>query len=565
MDQPIDTKPPLRPTTPSSSAATSDPAQEEKQLAGLHKELGHKSSTLRSQPSHNSLRPNVPVRDVHGWKWVLVVISLCSATFLWGLDGTITADIQATFVREFQSIDKLAYCSVAFFLGAAAVVLTWGQVLGQFNCKWIFILCVVLFEIGNVLCGAAPDINVLIAGRAITGVGGSGMYVGVLTLLSMSTTEKERALYMAFPALTWGTGTVLGPIIGGAFAESSATWRWGFYINICVAGLFAPVYLFLVPSKDPQPNAYWKTRLYNIDFVGTTLLVGSTTSLILAICFGGLTFPWTSGSMITLWVVAGASLLIFAVQQGTGFAARQVVFPVRMMKDLRVVIIFINECCSATACFLPIYFIPLYFQYIQNETALEAGVRLLPLVFLMVGTVLLCGAVVTATGKWIPWFFYGGALVVVGGALLYTVDETTSTAKLYGYTVILGSGAGAYIQMPFNACQMLVDPSLIPAATGLITWGQLAAPAITLSIANAIFLNQAKDALTAILSANAPVLEIVSGASKQYLIDLDEATRQAAIHAIVRALAQNYVLVFVGGALTLILSVVLCIKMQRFY
>lgn len=125
MDQPIDTKPPLRPTTPSSSAATSDPAQEEKHLSGTHKELGHKSSTLRSQPSHNSLRPNVPVRDVHGWKWVLVVISLCSATFLWGLDGTITADIQATFVREFQSIDKLAYCSVAFFLGAAAVVLTW--------------------------------------------------------------------------------------------------------------------------------------------------------------------------------------------------------------------------------------------------------------------------------------------------------------------------------------------------------------------------------------------------------------------------------------------------------
>jgi hypothetical protein len=68
---------------------------------------------------------NVAARDVHGIKWALVVASLISATFLWGLDGTITADMQATFVRDFNSIDKLAYNSVAFFLGAAACVLTW--------------------------------------------------------------------------------------------------------------------------------------------------------------------------------------------------------------------------------------------------------------------------------------------------------------------------------------------------------------------------------------------------------------------------------------------------------
>jgi MFS family permease len=91
----------------------------------------------------------------------------------------------------------------------------------------VFIIGIVLFEVGSAICGAAPNIDTLIAGRAICGVGGSGMYVGVLTLLSMTTTEKERALYMGFPGITWGIGTVLGPIIGGAFAESSATWRWG--------------------------------------------------------------------------------------------------------------------------------------------------------------------------------------------------------------------------------------------------------------------------------------------------------------------------------------------------
>lgn len=116
-----------------------------------------------------------------------------------------------------------------------------------------------------------------------------------------------------------------------------------------------------------------------------------------------------------------------------------------------------------------------------------AGIHLLPFIVLMVGTVIVSGTLVSSNGKWLPWFFYGGALVLIGGATMFTVDEDTSSAKVYGYSVLLGTGTGAYIQMPFNAAQEFVDPSMIPAAVGLITWAQLAAPAVTLSIANNVF------------------------------------------------------------------------------
>lgn len=89
------------------------------QKDGEHELLERDSENSQAEQS------TAPARDVHGFKWVLVVTSLISATFLWGLDGTITADIQATFVRDFHSIEKLAYNSVGFFLGAAAVVLSW--------------------------------------------------------------------------------------------------------------------------------------------------------------------------------------------------------------------------------------------------------------------------------------------------------------------------------------------------------------------------------------------------------------------------------------------------------
>lgn len=194
-----------------------------------------------------------------------------------------------------------------------------------------------------------------------------------------------------------------------------------------------------------------------------------------------------------------------------------------------------------------------------------AGVRLLPFIIFMVATVMLCGTIVSKTGRWLPWFFYGGALVLIGGALMYTVDENTSSAKVYGYSILIGSGTGAYIQMPFNACQEFVNPALIPAAVGLITWAQLAAPAITLSIANAVFLNGSKGALTRILPAGLKdqALTIVSGVGKDQLARLSQQGRDDVEHAMVHNIAKIYILIITSGALTLVLSSILVVRARK--
>jgi hypothetical protein len=170
-----------------------------------------------------------PPRDIGGWKWALVVFAILSSTFLFALDQTIVADIQPVIVTHFNSVGKLSWLSVAFLIGAASTNLVWGKVFGQFNGKFCYIFCVFLFELGSAVCGAAPSIDALIIGRAICGVGGAGMYVGVMTLLAATTTMHERPMYIGGTGLTWGLGTVLGPIIGGAFTDSSAGWRWAFY------------------------------------------------------------------------------------------------------------------------------------------------------------------------------------------------------------------------------------------------------------------------------------------------------------------------------------------------
>lgn len=108
-----------------------------------------------------------------------------------------------------------------------------GKAYGTFNVKWTHVISVIIFIVGSAVCGAAPNMNALIVGRVIAGVGGAGMYLGTLNLVAINTTITERPLYLGGVGITWGLGTILGPVIGGAFADSGATWRWVSILHKC--------------------------------------------------------------------------------------------------------------------------------------------------------------------------------------------------------------------------------------------------------------------------------------------------------------------------------------------
>ena len=272
--------------------------------------------TVIEKLEEGQITPETPPPITHrptGFRWFLIVVSILVGLFLFALDNTIVADVQPAIVEEFQSVDKIQWLATAFFLSGTALMLPFGRFYQIFNAKWFYIFSVALFEVGSAICGGAPNMNALIIGRAIAGIGATGIYTGSLFLLSVNTSEHERPGYIGLTGAMWGLGTVLGPVIGGAFTDSNAGWRWAFYINLPIGALISPALIFLVPTFDAQKGTPYSQRLKQVDWIGIVLLTGMIVSLILALTFGGNQYPWNSGQVIGTFVTSG---IIFMKEVG---------------------------------------------------------------------------------------------------------------------------------------------------------------------------------------------------------------------------------------------------------
>ncbi|CAG8976838.1 hypothetical protein HYALB_00009103 [Hymenoscyphus albidus] len=157
------------------------------------------------QESHTGYGDGQVSRKVTGARWFIVNLAVLSATFL-------------------------------------------AKFYGQVNNKLLYLSALLIFEVGSVVIASAQSIDGLLIARAVAGLGGSGIYVGTLNILTAMTTPAERNQYLNFVGIAWSLGTILGPVVGGAFADSSATWRWAFYLNICIAGLTTPACIWTCPS-----------------------------------------------------------------------------------------------------------------------------------------------------------------------------------------------------------------------------------------------------------------------------------------------------------------------------
>lgn len=208
--------------------------------------------------------------------------------------------------------------------------------------------------------------------------GTGSIYLGALTFVTVYTTAKERAGYQALIGICYAVGLIVGPVVGGGFASSSATWRWAFYINLCIAAVTAPILLFIFPSFCPRPNVPVWTKIREMDWLGIVLIAAVYTTFILAFSFGGVQWKWNNGREIAMLVVFGILLLSLIAQQKFRFftTPELQIFPVSFIKRRTFVLTYITSATVGSALFIGIYYVPLYFQFVHGDSGIKAASRL---------------------------------------------------------------------------------------------------------------------------------------------------------------------------------------------
>ncbi|KAL8788072.1 MAG: hypothetical protein Q9195_007486 [Heterodermia aff. obscurata] len=299
-------------------------------------------------------------------------------------------------------------------------------------------------------------------------------------------------------------------------------------------------------------------RLFEIDWVGAVLNAGAVIALIMGVSFGGGLYAWSSSQCIGLFVCSGVLWILFIIQQAlTLFTTEENrLFPVEYLRSREMNILFAQTASAVSVVYIPLYFVPLYFQFARADSAFEAAIRLLPLVSLQVAGTLLCGALMNRVGYYVPWYIAGGILCLIGGALLHIVKINTPTSAIYGYSVLVGLGSGLYVQAGYPIAQLKVNSASIPRVVAFIGYGQIAGITLALTVSNSVFLNEATNKIARLLPAvpKAVVQQAITGTRTASFQDIRSADRVLVLEAIVQSIGNVYGMVIAAGSLTTVLS-----------
>ncbi|KAJ5103588.1 Efflux pump [Penicillium argentinense] len=183
------------------------------------------------------------------------------------------------------------WAGTSFLLTSTVFILTFGSLSDTFGRKYTILLALVLFTVGSIVAGAAHNLNIVLVGRSIQGAGGGGILILTEVVITDYVPLRQRGTYFGYASAVWALGSVTGPVIGGALAEA-ASWRWICWINIPICGVgFILVIEFL--NLKSVPGSF-VPKLLTVDWVGAFLLTASATSLLLALSWGNIMYPWSS-------------------------------------------------------------------------------------------------------------------------------------------------------------------------------------------------------------------------------------------------------------------------------
>ncbi|KAF4807562.1 Efflux pump roqT [Colletotrichum siamense] len=494
--------------TSESSRAITSSAKDAVQSSSCSEELSMgKGSSMSSDAKVPALPISLEVKEAkeagyqedsaieypRGIRLALIILGLAMAVFLVFLDMTLIATAIPAITNQFNSLQHVGWYGSAYMLSLCSFQLVYGKCYELFSLKLTFMVAIAFREVGLAVCGSAPNSIAFIIGRAITGIGCSGIIIGTWVVLAHSVPIRQRAVYTGFLGAFSGVGGIIGPLISGALTDSHLSWRWAFYISIPVG--IATLGLIQFSFKPPAQiisggNRKLSSKIKEFDIIGLSIFFACMVCLLLALQWGGSEYPWSSGPMIALLVLFAVMLVAFVTSQI--WKGDKAALPPRLMKQRNVAFACLYAACIDAAYYTADIWLPIWFQAIKGNSARESGIKLVPYVGGEVLAALVAGYLVTLLGWYNPFMLFSTAISSVGLGLMTRFEVDTGPSERIIYPIIAGIGIGAGTQQPMMGVQSTLVLADIPAGTAAVTLFQNLGPAVLMSVANTVFVNNLK-------------------------------------------------------------------------
>lgn len=403
-----------------------------------------RQTTDRGGPEPESTTHNVP----------LVFTSLLLGMLIVSLGQMIFATALPTIVADLGGVDRMSWVITSYLLTMTIGLPVYGKLGDQIGRKPLFIAAILLFSAGSLLGAVAWNIDLLIASRAVQGLGGGGLMVLSQAIVADVVPARQRGRYMGVMGAVFGLSSVLGPLLGGFFTEGPG-WRWALWFNlpVCLLALVVAAVWLRLPTRGDGRRTDWP---------GTILMATGTTALILTATWGGHRYAWTDPMILGLSALFLVCAVAFVLVEKR---APEPLIPMSLFAERNFSLSTAAGVIIGLAMFGSIAYLPTYVQMVHGLGPTAAGLMLTPMMAGMMGTSIVVGNIVSRTGRY-KWYPVAGSLIMAFGLWLIGSLEAGDTLVHLGVVFfIFGFGLGLCMQLLVLIVQNSFPITIVGTAT----------------------------------------------------------------------------------------------------
>ncbi|RKP08310.1 major facilitator superfamily domain-containing protein [Thamnocephalis sphaerospora] len=477
-------------------------------------------------------------------KFAMVFVGLLLVVLLASLDLTIVSTAVPRITEEFGAFSSAAWIGTAYMLTSTSLQPLYGKLSDIFGRRPALLFAVTTFLLGSLGCGLSNNIGMLIAFRAVAGIGGGGLISTCMIAVSDITLPANRGKYQGLLSAVFAFASVVGPLLGGVFVDH-ATWRWDFYINL------------------PAATSHWEyaRKMSRINWIGALLIVLANLAIMLPLSWGGSTYPWNSPVVIALLCVGG--ILIAITVYWEGWRAQEPIAPGRIFRNRATSAVFVCVFMTGGVFLGLVYFITLFYQVVRSQSATRADITMLPLMILAALSAIAAGTITLHMREWSYTTFLsiGYVLAAVAGGLLTMLEREPNDALEYRAMTAAGIGIGFTVQMTLLSAQFTAQSRDVAVATALSIFFRIMGAVFGTAIVGTLLNNTIATELAKHIPDGIPELEAGKGEiSTAMLAKIPPEMRNIALDGITAAFGRGFLAIIPISAIAFAVSLLVRVE-----